>query len=294
MGITDEFSNNESWKLIPYDYEFINPANPLQEEIPEYVIIEGFNGYSRVDFKGIKIGDVNGSALPGQDQLDGRMNDPVTLYATPENGPVGEMVAVPVILENTSRLNGLQFTFEFDPQHFEFFTIEGDYLNISERNYGLSLAHKGMITFSWNTVEPQLVEEKTNLFTIKLIAKSQYGIGKLRLSDAILKAEWYENDQVIRDITCRFGKNEPFTLYQNTPNPWSNTTEFIYKLPQQSMVHINIRNIYGSLIKRYDVISEKGFNAFVIDQNDFEEAGLLIFEIEYKGVTETRKMIKIN
>jgi uncharacterized repeat protein (TIGR01451 family) len=295
LGVRTAFSNNDSWRFMPADYEFINPDNPLLEEIPEYVVIEGFNGNAQVNFKGVKIGDVNGSYDPGSGQIvDGRIQNPVELVALPENARMGELVNIPVLLNETAYLNGLQFTFEFDPELYDFIDIEGDNLNVSNQNYGISRAKLGLISFSWHDLEPMLIEEGTNLFNIRLVAKNNAPFALFSMSDAILSAEWYENEQDIRKISCRFGIKEPFTLYQNTPNPWSNTTEFVYKMPESGVVHISVRNIYGSLVKRYDVISDKGFNTFVIQQNDFSESGLLIFEIEYNGVTETRKMIKIN
>jgi hypothetical protein len=68
LGITDELPNGKSWRFLPADYNFSNPANPFQTPFPER--IESPNtadpAPSFFAFKGIKIGDVDFSADPKQ------------------------------------------------------------------------------------------------------------------------------------------------------------------------------------------------------------------------------------
>lgn len=65
LGLTDEFSNNTSWRFVPAAYVFPDPSNPWLEEFPETVILENLPlGYTTVNFIGIKIGDVNNSVTP--------------------------------------------------------------------------------------------------------------------------------------------------------------------------------------------------------------------------------------
>lgn len=65
LGLTDEFSNNTSWRFVPASYVFPDPANPWSELFPETAIIQDLPlGYTTVNFIGIKIGDVNDSVTP--------------------------------------------------------------------------------------------------------------------------------------------------------------------------------------------------------------------------------------
>ncbi|MFM7089785.1 MAG: hypothetical protein ACKOZZ_03160, partial [Bacteroidota bacterium] len=65
LGINTKFENNSSWRFIPSDYVFPNPANPWQEPFPE---VKNFNNLAgkanNASFVGIKIGDLNGSVIP--------------------------------------------------------------------------------------------------------------------------------------------------------------------------------------------------------------------------------------
>jgi len=68
LGITDELPNGKSWRFIPENYTFPDPADPFQTVFPEqFDIINGESQYgSPYFFIGIKIGDVNFSADPSQ------------------------------------------------------------------------------------------------------------------------------------------------------------------------------------------------------------------------------------
>lgn len=71
LGWTERFPNNTSWRFVDAAYQFPNPANPLSPAYPESVVLQNFtDNVAGVDFVGVKIGDVNGSAitsLPIQD-----------------------------------------------------------------------------------------------------------------------------------------------------------------------------------------------------------------------------------
>ena len=63
LTIDTEFESNTSWRFVPADYVFPDPANPWFEPFPESIEIEDLNGdYLDLDFIAIKVGDVNGSA----------------------------------------------------------------------------------------------------------------------------------------------------------------------------------------------------------------------------------------
>lgn len=57
------FSNNTAWRFIPVDFEFPNPQNPFAVNFPEEIQVENASAsLQNLDFVGVKIGDLNGSA----------------------------------------------------------------------------------------------------------------------------------------------------------------------------------------------------------------------------------------
>ncbi|MBC6994964.1 hypothetical protein QWY85_01265 [Neolewinella lacunae] len=66
LGLKDDFDNNTSWRFVPKDYVFPNPANPWAENFPEVGNFNDLAGENFIEFIAIKVGDVSGSAQPNQ------------------------------------------------------------------------------------------------------------------------------------------------------------------------------------------------------------------------------------
>ncbi|MCB0654264.1 MAG: hypothetical protein KDC85_23495 [Saprospiraceae bacterium] len=65
LGIYDEFPENNSWRFVDASYVFPDPNFPWAEAFPEVIHINNSSADQlNVNFIAIKIGDVNGSALP--------------------------------------------------------------------------------------------------------------------------------------------------------------------------------------------------------------------------------------
>jgi len=63
LGIYEELPDNESWRFVDASYTFSDEANPWVEEISEAYGIVNLSSDMDIDFIGVKIGDVNGSAV---------------------------------------------------------------------------------------------------------------------------------------------------------------------------------------------------------------------------------------
>jgi hypothetical protein len=65
LGIYDSLPNNTSWRFVPKEFQFPNVQNPFQTIFPEKVVLQDWTGYPHdFEFTGIKVGDVNNSAIP--------------------------------------------------------------------------------------------------------------------------------------------------------------------------------------------------------------------------------------
>jgi len=66
LGIIPEFPHKQSWRFVVKDYVFPNPANPFNPPFPESFVVpftDDTGNYS-IHFIGVKIGDVNNTAIP--------------------------------------------------------------------------------------------------------------------------------------------------------------------------------------------------------------------------------------
>lgn len=65
LAIREDFPNNTSWRFMPVDFIYTNPSEqPFEYVFPESILIENLTEEIKLDFLGIKIGDVNLSANP--------------------------------------------------------------------------------------------------------------------------------------------------------------------------------------------------------------------------------------
>jgi hypothetical protein len=62
LGIYQELPSNTSWRFVLADYNFPTP-NPLSQPFPESFSFANIQEHITVEFKAIKVGDVNGSAV---------------------------------------------------------------------------------------------------------------------------------------------------------------------------------------------------------------------------------------
>lgn len=63
LGIYTEFPNNTSWRFVDKSYTFPNPNNPFLQAFPESITVQNIQAAVSLDFVGIKIGDVNFTAV---------------------------------------------------------------------------------------------------------------------------------------------------------------------------------------------------------------------------------------
>jgi len=63
LGIDANFSNNSSWRFVDANHIFRDPNDPLKTYLPEKIRVGPLDGPRNVAFIGIKIGDVNFSAI---------------------------------------------------------------------------------------------------------------------------------------------------------------------------------------------------------------------------------------
>ncbi|MCC6413928.1 MAG: hypothetical protein IT270_19925, partial [Saprospiraceae bacterium] len=112
LGVYDEFPNNTSWRFYDADHVFPNPANPFVPAFPETI---SFNGdpMAPIDFKAVKIGDVNCTAIANAFQnppLEERLLTAPNLRLQP-----GETTEIPISVLGKTSWWGFQGSLQYDP-----------------------------------------------------------------------------------------------------------------------------------------------------------------------------------
>lgn len=153
LGIDTDLLNVDSWRFVPADFAFPNPQNPFQTVFPEGVTITPGAAPQIVNFVGLKVGDVNGNALP---ELIGpaevRFADDWDLYAEDRVFAAGEEVRV-VFSADWDEVAGAQFTLSFDPQALGLSSIEPLSTGIKPEHFALRPGERNCVTACLENIE---------------------------------------------------------------------------------------------------------------------------------------------
>ncbi len=296
------FSNNESWRFIPMDYEFSNPNNPFSEDFPESASINLSTNNEVADFIAIKVGDVNNTATPNSlVNAESRNATDGTFLLSTTNVYLqkGETATITFSNKNIGQLAGLQYTLASNQQAI---SIEKVVTNqVFEANsFGKSLLNRGFLLTSWTNPNLDNKATASALFSIKIKANQAGKVSDLlTISDNFLQAEAYHSDGRTLAVQLAFIEQNPklsdnFSLSQNQPNPFSENTVINYQLPKAGMVEFAIFDIQGSLLKATKEQGNKGWNEVQISKRDLPTGGVYYYQIKTPFGQATKKMILID
>lgn len=146
LGIDTVFAGNTSWRFVPDNFTFPNPANPFQAFFPESRSIDvQTSPLTGVDFMAIKTGDVNASVNPvketlAEDRFAGEW--PIEVSETTNNS--GETRVV-LFEAEADMVAAAQFSLYFDPEQFEFQRIEPMLEGLTNEHFGTRKAGEGIL-----------------------------------------------------------------------------------------------------------------------------------------------------
>ena len=294
LGVYEELPNNDSWRFIDIGQSFENSFHPWP--LQEVLSIEGlYHDMMSEDFIGVKIGDVNGSAAANNlISTEVRTQGSLTLVANESNFQSGDEVRIEVSSEEFTEIYGYQFTLEH--QGLIYMGVEPGALSVTHDNIGV---FEGRITTSWHTNQPISTDEV--LFTLVFTAVSDGLISQtLEVNSSITRAESYvANAMNVQSIDLEFLADEviiegfKYTLYQNEPNPFSESTIIGFELPAADHASITLYDVAGQVIKIFKGAFEKGYNEVSIERSELGAAGLYYYQLDSGTFSESKKMIII-
>jgi len=290
LGRVTEFPDNFSWRFVDAAYTFPNPMNPWQEPFPEMAGLPGLpnGGAQDVDFIAIKIGDVDGSAIPVARPAGA--SPAFSLLAAARSLAPGASVQVPVTAATLESVRAFQFTLRFDPSALALESI--GYGMLKESDLGLDFLDKGWITTSCYQL-PEQAGPDTPLFTLhfrslRAGSLSQY----LSIGSDFTKAEAYSADgQVYRpELAFSPVPERPARLLQNSPNPFSGETTISFELEEAGTATLLIHSPDGRLLRQLSGSHGAGYQEIRLSGEGLPE-GVLLYTLQAEGGAVTGKMV---
>lgn len=280
LGTYTVLPNNTSWRIIDKSHKFIDPLNPFAFEIPEYYEIDEFSQSMLVDFVGVKIGDVNDSAIANLDEqmIDNRSNRKFYYQVEEKLHLAGEVIEVKFSSSEFENLLGLQHGLKYNASLVELVEIRSEVSSFNSSNY--TITEDGMLKFSWNG---QMDEDDVVLFSMVFKSKSNVFTSELLEIHEGLRAEAYMKDQSAYGIDIEFVDAiedvQKVILYQNVPNPWTENSDIKFYMPEKGEYTINLYDINGRLIHSYNGLAKAGTNVQSLSNDQFEFGGVLYYEL---------------
>ncbi len=294
LGLYTELPNNQSWRFIRADYVFQDTMYPWPIEDPGTITITDLANPGNLDFIGIKIGDVNGTAQPNFTQLLPRNSlPPYELRTDQQTYHTGDIINVPIRISADQKLTGFQFT--LNAKGMEIINIISGQVAVSEDHYALFTDKMTISWFDQNTVNISSNEE---LFTIQLRANESGTLSQsLSINSDITDAELYlSGDQTFLPVLAVENQNDDrlLEIVSCLPNPWTNQTLVHFYLPESDQVTFTLFDATGRQIWTSAENLIKGHQQYLIRSSDFSDRGMIFFEISTMKHKEVQKMIVLD
>ena len=290
LGITNDLPNNTSWRFIDQEYEFTDDENPFQDNFPESKTIAAIQANQMDDdFVAVKIGDVNGSAIPNTFmQSDDRSFG--TLLIDVEDTEVEEGEEFSVRFNAADPVLGLQFTLNFPD--LEFVDLKPGVGMDFEHFATFADAHQ--ITCAYNG------KDRAG-FEVRFRANTSGKVSDLiSLSSSVTRAEAYNEYGERLDLAFRFHQEDQevlvgvgFEVYQNQPNPFINNTVIGFHLPEASKVMLTVYDDLGQTLFTQEGEFGKGYNTIAIESDALNSTGLLYYKVETSSDSSVKSMIRM-
>lgn len=294
LGIYDTFPAAPSWRFfrpVP------DPSNLLSAVKDTYQItltnLVSDTILDNLDFIGVKMGDVNLSAMFTHTSTDDRSGpSPLIVRVSDRFLAAGETAVIPVRLAEATTLGGWQLAFAADPALASVEGVEGlpdeDFL-ISGNTVRALWFDAGRKSFLPNEI----------IFSLKIKTLQPVSLSQLlSFSNEKLRAEAYaapENGtEQIHPLQLQFSENtsDGTTFFLPQPNPFSDETVFHLLLNQSSEVRLELFDLLGRqvFLKKMEMVA--GHQSFVLPAVDLPNTGVFLYRIWADGKVFSGRLVR--
>ena len=294
------------WRFLPSDWlkKGANYQRTIPSTLPKLIAERIYT----INFTGIKMGDVDGSYTIDPRTPTNILPSPKTLTINLLNAALkaGKNYVIPFSTNDFALLSAYQLTLKIENANIT--QLENTFIKLP----GLALKElpEEVIVANWlndKTSKNILVnkpinesghQEETAILELEIIPQKDGLLSDfITILDKPLRTEAYDTDGKVMPLQLLFRRapEEAGTLevYQNTPNPFRETTDISYFLPKNGSVILTLTDEAGQVIKVLKETAQKGFNAFTIAGSEMPK-GLIYYKLETDFGTETKKMLHLN
>ena len=292
MHLSDELPNEmPSWKFIPSNYQFQDPANPFNENYPESLVV-GFEAQDVEDvlFTGVKIGDTNGSAQGAFAGLDDRSAMPLNIqWSYTDEGRSNIEFEVKLELPEPIKIYGLQFALHLDGQGSAALDREPGGALYSFDFAKLLDDPTGIFALSAFNQIPITIEPGSAILRGSMEANTEF-----YLDNNFLQAEIYLEDKTPRPLKIQVEQIENPERIRVFPNPVISGTEIAYTLLNPELVEINLYDGKGSLVFQDEFYPTEVEGIYTLPATYFKHSGVYWLNFRSGSFQRTEKLVYLS
>ncbi len=290
LGVYDDLPRNKSWRFVDASQKFENASIPFP--FIESIVIDDYQGSAKgQNFIAVKIGDVNGSAIANS-LIDAGSRSAGMLSLKIEDAYItkGEIVEVAMTSENFLDITAYQYTMELTG--LEFVAATSGAIEVGPSNFGMLDANT--VTTAWFSPEGVTVNDELYRMVFRATENVQLSQA-FTISSRITTAIAYTASQTRLDIGMEYFNLEAlsYSLMQNVPNPFLESTTIGFELPQAGNATITVMDVTGKKIMIIEGTYGIGYNEVILKKSELGSGGVLYYQLESGDFTTTRKMIMI-
>ena len=301
LQITDEFSSGKSWTFVDAGYNFPQPTNPFATTFPTAYNINHLDNNEHINFVGVKLGDLNGSANPSLLQAGDTRSSDGTLNINLEDQFIkaGQTYQLEFKADKFEEILGFQFTIDFANDYLAFADYQTSKLEgMNSDNLGFTKVDEGKITVSWNENQAVSLADESTLFQLSFTALQDGQLSELLSFNSSLIAQEAYQGNLRKKVELGFQNtalsDQKFALFQNRPNPFVEKTVIGFQLPEATEATLTIFDIAGRVVWTQTTEYAKGLQQVTIDEQKLGEEGIYFYQLSTRRTTATKKLILVD
>ncbi|MEP6645957.1 MAG: hypothetical protein ABJC12_02620 [Saprospiraceae bacterium] len=295
LGIYSEFPQNTSWRFGSLPQEMNHSNISVFKETADIESLE--QDSQKVDFVGIKIGDLNGDVQLYTDfpQIKTRNKKQFNVMVDEKKFERNQPFQIQFKSGDLQKITGMQFS--LDLTGMDFISFSGISIPIAKDNYSVI---DGKFRFSWNPDKPVLISQNDILFNIVLRPTGSGLLSNwLATMDQTLKPEIYIENLDVLDLHFEVldsnWVSSQIDLFQIDPNPVRSAAKISFEIKEGGLTEIRFFDLSGRILHISTRTYSPGIHTEDMDFNDLNfPDGLLICQIKSNGFTKSIRFINLN
>lgn len=287
LGRIGEFPRNTSWRFVQAEYAMPNVREPW--DAPEgYELNFVDSEVQDLNFIGVKIGDLDNSS--GFNHNSTRSELEYVMEYEVEELERG-LYRIDFYGDVEQGMSSMQTTFDFD-EKMNLIEIVSGAMNVGNEHVNDVHIGEGLLALAWNGQEDIMTEETLFSFIVEMD-----GLWTAELTNEMIESVGYDTDLASMNLQLKKRTEVAgnFSLAQNVPNPFGQSTVIGFELPKDQDFTLSFYATSGQMLKIIQGYGSKGLNEVTINKGDFpSNSGTVIFyQLDTETQSATRKLVVI-